>query len=149
MAEEWTRDGYSVSTEKARLDIATIHTFLRDESYWAQKVPRDVVERSIANCLAFGVYHMETGAQIGFARVITDYATFAYLGDVFILPDHRGQGLSKWLMEIIVAHPTLQGLRRFLLFTRDAHSLYASYGFTPLDRPENAMHRHDPDPYRK
>jgi GNAT superfamily N-acetyltransferase len=150
-AEQWNRGAYRISTDKTHLDVAVIHQFLSRESYWAQGVPRDIVERSIANSLSFGVYEAESGggAQVGFARVITDYATFAYLCDVFILSAHRGQGLSKWLMEVIVAHPDLQGLRRFLLFTRDAHSLYARYGFTPLHHPQNALYRHDFDPYRK
>ena len=130
---------YIISDDKTRLDISLIQQFLSQESYWAQNVPLDIVERSIANSLCFGVYKQEQ--QVGFARVITDQATFAYLSDVFILPDHRGKGLSKQLIETISNWPSLQGLRRWVLITRDAHTLYEQFGFTALDKPEIFMQR--------
>ena len=107
----------------------------------------EIVERSIDHSLSFGLYQGDS--QVGFARVITDYATFAYIGDVFILEEFRGQGLSKWLMEIVVAHPQLQGLRRWLLGTKDAHGLYTKVGFTPMKSPERFMERHFPDVYQQ
>ena len=130
---------YIISDNKTRLDISLIQQFLSQESYWAQTGPLDIVERSIANSLCFGVYKQEQ--QVGFARVITDQATFAYLSDVFILPDHRGKGLSKQLIETISNWPSLQGLRRWVLITRDAHTLYEQFGFTALDKPEIFMQR--------
>lgn len=139
---------YEISTDRARLDVALIHRWLSEDSYWAKGVPRDVVERSIENALCFGIYD-GNGAQVGFARVITDKATFAYLADVFVLEAHRGKGLSKTLMAEILAHPELQDLRRWLLATWDAHGLYAQFGFTPLDRPERIMERRDPDVYAR
>lgn len=130
---------YTISDDKTRLDIPLIQQFLSQESYWAQNVPLDVVERSITNSLCFGVY--QGNNQVGFARVITDQATFAYLCDVFILPEHRGKGLSKQLIETISNWPSLQGLRRWVLATRDAHTLYEQFGFTALDKPEIFMQR--------
>jgi GNAT superfamily N-acetyltransferase len=130
---------YTISTDKGQLDIALIHRFLSQESYWAQNVPLDVVMRSIDNSLCFGVYHGDQ--QVGFARVITDQATFAYLADVFVLPEHRGRGLSKQLMATISDWPTLQGLRRWVLATQDAHALYEQFGFMALDKPEIFMQR--------
>jgi GNAT superfamily N-acetyltransferase len=127
-----------IDTDKARLDVAMIHRFLR-ESYWASGIPREIVERSIANSLCFGIY--VEGQQAGFARIISDHATFAYVADVFVLEAFRGRGLSKRLMDAIVGHPTLQGLRRWSLATRDAHGLYARYGFTPLASPDRYMER--------
>ena len=144
--QEHRRDPYLVSTDAARLDVAAIHAFLT-ESYWARGIPLEVVRRSIEGSLCFGLY--DGNAQVGFARVITDRATFAYLGDVYVLPSHRGQGLSKWLMECIRAHPALQGLRRWALVTQDAHGLYRQYGFGDLAAPERWMERHDPDVYRR
>ena len=122
-----------------------IHEFLKD-SYWAAGIPREVVERSIRGSVPFGVY--DGGAQVGFARVVTDCATFGYLGDVFILESHRGRGLSKWLMECIVSHPQLQGLRRWTLATRDAHELYAKFGFKPVARPDSFMELHNAEIYK-
>lgn len=139
------KDTYVLSTDKSRLDIDVIHGYLSLESYWSPSIPRAVVERAITHSICFGIY--EEGAQIGFARVITDTATFAYLADVFILPAHRGRGLSKWMMECILSHPDLQGLRRFMLATRDAHGLYTQFGFTALDKPENIMHVNRPNLY--
>lgn len=123
-----------------------IHGFLTT-SYWAEGIPREVVVRSIANAIPFGVHHGD--AQVGFARVITDRATFAYLADVFVLESHRGRGLAKWLMECVHAHPELQGFRRWVLLTRDAHGLYAAAGWKPLAKPDRYMERHDPDVYRR
>lgn len=131
--------GYTVSTDKTRLDISLIHRFLSTESYWAPNIPLGTVERAIRNSLCFGLYLNEE--QVGFARVITDEATFAYMADVFIVAGHRGQGLSKQLMQTISDYPTLQGLRRWVLATRDAHNLYEQFGFTALDNPDIFMQR--------
>lgn len=143
---EATRGGYMISTDPARLDRRVIHEFLAS-SYWATGIPREVVDRSIENSLAFGVYR--DGEQAGFARVITDRATFAYLADVFILDAHRGRGLGKWLMEVIRSHPDLQNLRRFTLVTRDAHGLYRQFGFAPLEDPDRFMEALDADVYKR
>jgi GNAT superfamily N-acetyltransferase len=134
---EWIRGHLRVSTDPKRLDLDVIHRFLSQRSYWAEGIPREVVERSIRNSLAFGVY--DEDRLVGFARVVTDRATFAYLADVFVLEEYRGRGLSKWLLECVLAHPDLKGLRRWLLVTRDAHGLYARYGFRPLADPEALM----------
>lgn len=145
---------YLISTDSTKLDLPLIHQFLSEHSYWARGIPRDVVARSIANSLCFGVYALgyadpdSDWRQVGFARVATDRATFAYLADVFILPEHRGQGLSKRLMEAILAHPDLKGLRRWMLATADAHELYRRFGFTALSQPDHFMQRHDPDVYK-
>jgi len=141
---EYRQGRFIVSTDPARLDIDMIHEFLTN-SYWAEGIPRNVVARSIANSLCFGVF--DGPQQVGFARVISDYATFAYLGDVFILEGHRGRGLANFLMQCIKQHPELQGLRRWTLATRDAHGLYAHFGFTPLSRPDRFMEIHHPDVY--
>jgi GNAT superfamily N-acetyltransferase len=145
--QEYTNGSYIISTDPARLDVAVIHQYLAEQSYWAQNIPRDVVARAIAGSLNFGLYASD-GKQIGFARVITDYATFAYLCDVFILPEYRGQGLSKWLMTCIMAHPELQNLRRFMLMTRDAHGLYSRFGFTPVKEPANCLEIARPGLYK-
>lgn len=142
---EWTQGEFTISTDRNRLQIEAIHKFLSEESYWAQKRTKEQTERAIKNSLPFGVYKGEN--QIGFARIVTDYATFAYLGDVYILEEFRGQGLSKWLMETIVNHPELQGFRRWVLATKDAHTLYEKYGFTPLKHPERWMEKAAPDAY--
>ena len=134
------RDRYTISTDRSKLDIATIHEFLSQRSYWAEGRPLDVVEDAIANSLCFGVYEGEE--QAGFARVVTDFATFAWLCDVFVLEDHRGRGLGKWLVETITTHPDLSNLRLFVLATRDAHELYHRYGgFESLPSPERWMRR--------
>jgi len=133
-----------VDTDQSRLDLKTIHEFLTT-SYWARGIPIEVVERSIRGSLCFGLY--DGDQQIGFARVISDYATFAYLADVFVIESHRGRGLGKTLMAAILAHPPLQGLRRWLLATRDAHNLYAQFGFLPLAAPDRFMERHARDVY--
>jgi len=143
---DWTRDGFTISTDRDRLDRGLIHEFLR-RSYWAAEVPRSVVDRSIENSLCFGLY--EGDRQIGFARVITDSATFAYVSDVFVLESHRGRGLSKWLMEVLMGHPDLQGLRRWMLATADAQGLYRRFGFHPPEKPEMLMEIVDMDVYRR
>jgi len=139
-----TRGDFEISDARDKLDIGVIHGFLT-ASYWSPGIPREIVERAIANSLSFGLY--ERGAQIGFARVVTDRATFAYLADVFVLPPHRGQGLASWLVGTALTHPALQGLRRLLLVTRDQHKLYAQFGFEPLARPERFMEILKPDIY--
>lgn len=131
------RDGYTISTDKQRLNLPLIQQFLSTESYWAKGRPMETVHRSIANSLVFGVYH--GSQQVGFARVVTDCATFAWLADVFILPNWRGNGLSKWLVSTIVSHPQLQGLRRWMLATNDAHELYRRFGFREIPEPERFM----------
>jgi GNAT superfamily N-acetyltransferase len=143
---EHRRGELLISTSRKRLNLDVIHGFLTN-CYWAKGISREIVARSIERSLCFGIY--DNGAQVGFARVISDFATFAYLGDVFVLESHRGRGLSKWLMECIVQHPALQNLRRWILLTRDAHGLYSQYGFTPLKAPERYMERHDPAVYQR
>ncbi len=147
-------DGYTISDDPARLDLDVVHRYLSTESYWAKGLPRETLERSVAGSLCFGIYMKkdEDGAgegsgQVGFARVITDRATFAWLADVFVLPAHRGRGLSKRLLETILAHPDLVGLRRFMLATRDAHELYRQFGWSEPTKPQNLMDRHRPDVY--
>lgn len=128
---------YTISADKTKLDLEVIHRFLSQEAYWCRNIPFDIVQRSIENSVCFGVYRGDE--QVGFARVITDLATFGYLADVFILPEHRGKGLSKQLMAFIMAYPALHGLRRMMLVTLDAHGLYRQFGFQPVDNPENTM----------
>ena len=143
--QSWLAQGYEITTERARIDVSAVHRYLSEQSYWAKNIPVEIVERAIQHSLCFAVLH---GDQLaGFARVTSDRATVAYLGDVFILPAHRGKGLSKWLMESICAHPQLQGLRRWMLATADAHGLYAQFGFTPLKAPARWMEKHDHDVY--
>ena len=143
---EWRKGEYVISTDPRRIDVDAVHGFLT-ACYWAAGIPIDVVRHSIEHSLCFGIYKEDR--QAGFARVITDYATFAYIGDVFVLEAHRGQGLSKWLMSAIREHPDLQGFRRWMLATRDAHALYSQFGFTPLSRPEAWMEVWDYDVYRR
>ncbi len=142
---DYRRGEYVISTDPARLDLDVIHEFLTN-CYWSKGIPRDVVARSIEHSLCFGIYD-SSGAQVGFARVISDLATVAYLGDVFVLESHRGRGLSKWMMECITQHPALQGLRRWILLTRDAHGLYSKFGFTSLKSSERYMELHRADVY--
>jgi GNAT superfamily N-acetyltransferase len=142
---EFRRGEFLISTDPSRLNLDVIHGFLTN-CYWAKGVPREVVERSIEHALCFGVYD-GSGAQVGFARVISDFATIAYIGDVFVLDTYRGRGLGRWLMECIRQHPALQGLRRWILTTRDAHGLYSQAGFTPVKFPERYMELHDPQVY--
>ena len=143
---EWIRNGSSISTDPSRLDRALIHEFL-GRSYWAAGIPREVVDRSIDNAMCFGVF--DGGSQVGFARVITDRSTFAYLADVFVLESHRGRGLATWLMEVIQGHPDLQGLRRWILMTRDAHGLYRKFGFREIADPSRCMEVVDREVYRR
>jgi GNAT superfamily N-acetyltransferase len=137
-------EGYFISSDPALLNLEVIHGFIA-QSYWAKAIPRPLVERMISNSLCWGVYH--PAAQVGFARVITDKTTFAYLADVFILPEHRGKGLSRALVATILAHPDLQGLRRWMLITADAQGLYEPFGFKAVSHPERHMEIHRPGMY--
>ncbi|MEP7297828.1 MAG: GNAT family N-acetyltransferase [Burkholderiales bacterium] len=134
-----------ISTDAGRLDVALIHGFLANESHWARDIRREIVERALANSLCFGAY--EGGRQIGLARVVTDYATFAWLADVFVVAPERGRGVGALLTEAVVSHPELKGLRRAALVTSTAPGLYARYGFAPLASPEIWMERHNPGAY--
>jgi len=142
---EQRRGTFLLSTDPRRLDLHVVHNFLTN-CYWAKGVPLEVVERSIQHALCFGIYD-GSGAQVGFARVVSDFSTVAYLGDVFVLESYRGHGLGKWMMECIMQHPALQGMRRWILVTRDAHGLYEQFGFTPLKSAEQYMELHRPDIY--
>jgi len=144
---EWQKNGFRITTEESKMDTKYIHEFLSTKSYWAEGIPIDTVEKSIRGSLCFGVFSNER--QVGFARAITDKATFAWLADVFIDDRYRGQGLGKWLMEVIISHEDLKGLRRIMLGTKDAHGLYAQYGFIPLPYPERMMTIHYPEVYKK
>ena len=143
------KEDYFISTDITKLDINIIYDYLCNESYWAAGIPKQTVEKAIANSLCFGLYYKND--QIGFARLVTDKATFAYLADVFVLPAHRGKGLSKWLMQNIHAHPEVQDLRRWMLGTRDAHKLYELFGWKSLDEAatKRFMQIHNPDVYKK
>jgi GNAT superfamily N-acetyltransferase len=143
--ESECKDGFRISTDPAQLDLALIYDFLSRRSYWAGGIPLETVRRSIENSLCFGLYRGQ--GQVGFARVVTDKSTFAYLGDVFVLEEYRGRGLAKWLLQRIVEHPDLQRLRRVLLGTRDAHGLYEQFGFRALASPERFMEIHHPGIY--
>lgn len=145
---EISRDGYVVSADRARLDLALVHRWLSVETYWAEGIPYETFLKSAAYSIPFGLYGAD-GAQLGFARVTTDRATYGYLQDVFVAPEQRGRGLGKRLLDGVFAHPDLQGFRRWVLFTRDAHELYGRYGFTPLAHPERVMERTVPDVYRR
>lgn len=142
---EYRRGEFLISTSRERLNLEVIHGFLTN-CYWAKGISREIVARSIEHSLCFGIYE-NVGAQVGFARVVTDFATVAYLGDVFVLESHRGLGLSKWLMDCIVRHPELGNLRRWVLLTRDAHGLYSQFGFTPVKAPERYMELHRSNVY--
>jgi GNAT superfamily N-acetyltransferase len=144
--QESRRGEFLISTDRQRLNLDVIHGFLTN-CYWAKGIPREVVARSIEHALCFGIYDGD-GAQVGFARVISDFATIAYVGDVFVLETHRRRGLGKWLMENITRHPALQDLRRWILTTRDAHGLYSQVGFAPVKAPERFMELHRPDVYK-
>ncbi|NWJ44487.1 MAG: GNAT family N-acetyltransferase [Chloroflexi bacterium] len=146
MFQEYHNGEYIISTDPAKQDAVAIQAYL-SRSYWAEGIPLEIVEKSLLNSLCFGLFHNKL--QVGLARVITDRATYAYLGDVYVLEEHRGKGLSKWLLECVVSHPDLQGLRRFSLATRDAHSLYQRYGFTPLKVPDRMMEITRPDIYKQ
>jgi GNAT superfamily N-acetyltransferase len=142
---EWTKEDFIITTDKDKIDVQYVHWFLSG-SYWAQGIPVETVRRCIEGAMCFSVVYLNH--QVGFARVITDRATFAYLADVFIDENFRGRGLSKWLMEVIMSHPDLQGLRRFMLATRDAHGLYSQFGFTTLTHTDRWMQIHKPDVYK-
>lgn len=136
---------FTIDTDKSSLDVDAIHDFLANDSYWARTRTREQTEAAIENSICFGLYQDER--QIGFARVVSDRATFAYVGDVYIIDEFRGRGLSKWLMETMIAHPELQGLRRWVLATRDAHGLYSQFGFRELVHPDRWMELPAPDAY--
>lgn len=140
------RGDFTISTDRAKLNLTVIHNFLSNEAYWSKNIPYDRVKTSADNSLNFGLYHKEE--QIGYARVISDFSTIAYLGDVFVLNEFRGQGLSKWLMEKVISHPNLQGLRRWILLTGDAHELYKKYGWSNIAYPEKWMERINPTVYK-
>jgi GNAT superfamily N-acetyltransferase len=144
MNDLYKKNGYSISTDKSKLDIGMIHNFLRS-SYWARNIPYEIVKRAVEHSICFGLY--ESDKQIGFARVNADFCSIADLLDVFILEPYRGRGLSKWLMECILAYPPLQEVRGWMLATRDAHGLYAKFGFTPLAEPEKFMQKKKVNPY--
>jgi GNAT superfamily N-acetyltransferase len=137
---------YVLSDDRSRVDLKIVHDFLRT-AYWSEEIPIEIVEASIANSLCFGIYLEQS--QVAFARVVTDYATFAYLADVFVLPEYRGQGLSKWMMSGIMSHDGLKSVRRFMLLTRDAQGLYSQFGFAPLTEPDRVMEISEVDFYRK
>ena len=139
-------EGYEISTDPARLDVDVIYKYLAEESYWSTGIARDVVERSVANSLCFGVYHGTT--QVGFARVVTDWAQFGLLADVFVLSEHRGKGLSKVLMNHVVEHEVVKRLRRFQLVTADAHGLYRQFGFGEIANTGRYMEILRPDAHR-
>ena len=139
MSENWERNGFVISTDRQRLDIPFIHNFLSQSSYWARNRSLELVARSIDNSFPFGIYKGDE--QVGFARVVTDFATFAWLADVFVSDEYRGQGLGVWLIEVITSHPRLQNFRRWILATRDAHELYRRFGFNELDEPSRWMEK--------
>lgn len=141
------KNEFQLSTDKTKLDLDAIHEFLSTKAYWCLNIPKEKVQTAIQNSLCFGVYH--DTKQIGFARVISDFSTIAYLGDVYILEEYRGKGLSKWLMENVMNHPDLQGLRRWILLTGDAHGLYRQFGWTDIAAPSRWMELHNKDVYLK
>jgi GNAT superfamily N-acetyltransferase len=143
---EWQRDEYRVTDERSRMDLGVIHGFMAGESYWAAGIPEGVMARAVANSLCFGLFLRDR--QVGFARVVTDRATFGYLCDVFVDRGHRGAGLGKWLVDCVLSHPDLQGLRRLCLVTRDAHELYKGFGFKPMPDATRYLELHRPDVYR-
>lgn len=143
---EHHRDQYTISTHPAKLDISAVHEFLAN-CYWSKGIPREIVERAIKHSLCFGLY--DDGKQIGFARVISDFTTYAYLCDVYVLESHRGKGLGTWLISCVMKHPDLQGLRRFTLLTRDAHGLYQKFGFAAAKDPSRYMEIHAADIYKR
>lgn len=142
-----SKNAFSISTDKSKLDIDSIHEFLSTKAYWCLNIPKSTVQKAIDNSLCFGVY--ENDKQVGFARVITDFSTIAYLGDVYVLEEYRGKGLSKWLIETIMSHPNLQGLRRWILLTGDAHELYRQFGWTDIADPTKWMELHNKNVYPK
>ena len=143
---EWKQGEFTITDRREDLDVEIIHNFLR-ESYWVKGIPRSIVEKAIYNSLCFGMYH--NSKQVGFGRVVSDQTTFAFLADVFVVSANSGRGLGKWLVSCILAHPELQGLRRWLLATLDAHGLYEQYGFVALRRPDVFMEINDPNIYQR
>jgi GNAT superfamily N-acetyltransferase len=143
---QWRHGEYEVSDETRRIDVDVVHGFLAGRSYWAEHIPRATTERAIAHSLCFGLYRGDE--QVGFARVVTDRATFGYLCDVFVAPEHRGAGRGKWLVSCVLEHPDLQGLRRLCLMTRDAHTLYEPFGFRPMPDAKRYLEIHRPDVYK-
>lgn|SRR5690606_5274335 len=141
------KDQFLISTDRSKLDTDSIHEFLSTKAYWSLNIPKETVRKSIENSLCFGLYDGEK--QVGFARVISDFATIAYLGDVYVLEEYRGHGLSKWLMETVMSHPQLQGLRRWILLTGDAHGLYRKFGWTDIADPSLWMELHNRNVYSR
>lgn len=141
------KDDYCISTDRSKLDVDAIHNFLSTQSYWCQNIPFEKVKKSVDNSLNFGLYYKDQ--QIGFARIISDFSTMAYLGDVYVIPEHRGKGLSKWMMQVIMSHPELQGLRRWMLLTADAHGLYKQFGWKEIANPDRYMEVHNKNVYQK
>jgi GNAT superfamily N-acetyltransferase len=140
----WQKGDYQITTDREKMDIDCIHSYLSKEAYWASNIPHEIVERSVNHSLCFGIFTLEK--QVGFCRVVTDFATFAWLSDVFILSEYRGQGLAKWMIDCVLAYPELTDLRMWLLATRDAHGLYAKYGFQEVDAGKFMVIR-KPNPY--
>ena len=147
MPQETTVDGYVISDDPARLDIGAVHTYL-SRSYWSAGIPRETVERAVRNSLCVGLY-TAAGEQVGLVRVVTDEASFAWICDVYVLEAHRSRGLSKAMLRAVLAHPRLQTVRRLTLATRDAHGLYAQFGFTPVAKPESQMEKRQPQPWQQ
>lgn len=146
--QEWTRPRFQISTDPSRLDLDLIHGYLSRESYWAQNIPRPLLEKALRNSRCYGIYAEEgPRAQVGFGRLVTDCATFAYVADIFVLPAYRGQGLSKWLVECMLGDPDVQGLRNWTLYTKDAQSLYARFGFAHPEDPKSVMAIKKRNPY--
>lgn len=141
------KDDYCISTDRSKLDVDAIHNFLSTQSYWCQNIPFEKVKKSVDNSLNFGLYYKDQ--QIGFARIVSDFSTMAYLGDVYVIPEHRGKGLSKWMMQVIMSHPELQGLRRWMLLTADAHGLYKQFGWKEIANPDRYMEVHNKNVYQK
>lgn len=140
------KDAFCISTRRSKLDLIAIHRFLSEEAYWCKSIPFETVKKAADHSLNFGLFHDDR--QIGYARIISDYATIAYLGDVYVLPAYRKQGLSKWLMQTIMNHPELEGLRRWILLTGDAHELYRQFGWKEIASPEKWMELHNKDVYQ-
>ena len=145
--EYFHKNGYQISTDKSLIDFDVVHNYISKESYWAQQMPAETLKRAVDHSICFGIYHHNK--QVGFARVVSDQATFAYIADVFVLPAFRGIGLSKWLVQTILSHPDLQGLRRWSLATLDAHGLYKQMGFTELSKPDRWMEIYHPEVYKQ
>jgi GNAT superfamily N-acetyltransferase len=146
---DWRRGDFVVSTDPSMLDLGVVHRWLSESSYWVPGIPFEVVQRAVGGSLNFGLYAEGGKRTIGLARIITDYATFAYICDVFVLDEYRGRKLGVWLMECVTEHPRLQGLRRWMLGTADAHKLYEKTGFTPVAAPDRWMEKADPNIYRR